>query len=194
MIKQPLFLVIFHFQFSFHQQTSVCGYEEKPWKNSSYLLCMLQCTSALPESLYLSSLECLCIFDLPLPLVEVAAHWSLFFIGSLLLFCEVSRDFCGLKRVCWDKDYLLFIIPNTFVRTFWSWEQCVIRGSCIAGTLPESMQIIFQIWKEVMGPSKHFSFSQLCQMGQWKLLLFPIKQSTGRFPNLLIKTHCKLTE
>lgn len=113
---------------------------------------------------------------------------------KFITFCEVSRDFCGLKRVCWDKDYLLFIIPNTFVRTFWSWEQCVIRGSCIAGTLPESMQIIFQIWKEVMGPSKHFSFSQLCQMGQWKLLLFPIKQSTGRFPNLLIKTHCKLTE
>lgn len=148
-------------------------------ENSSYLLCMLQCTSALRESL--SSVECLCIFDLPFPREEVAAHWSLFFIGSLLLFVKCLETL-WTKRVCWDKDYLLFIIPNTFVHTFWSWEQCVIRDSCIARTLPESMQIIFQIWKEVMGPSKHFSFSQLCQMGQWKLLLFPIKQNTGWSP------------
>lgn len=148
-------------------------------ENSCYLLCMLQCTSAPCESVYLFSVECLCVFDLPLPLVEVAAHWSLFFIGSLLLFVK-RLETLWTKRVCWDKEYLLFITPNTFVHTFWSWEQCVIRDSCIARSLPASMQIIFQIWKEVMGPSKHFSFSQLYQMGQWKLLLFPIKHSTGR--------------
>lgn len=146
-------------------------------ENSSYLLCMLQCTSALHESVYLSSVECLCIFDLPLPLVEVAAHWSLFFIGSLLLFVKCFKTL-WTKRVCWDKDYLLFITSNTFVHAFWIWEQCVIRDSCIARTLPESMQIIFQIWKGVMGPSKHFSFFQLYQMGQCKLLLFPTKHST----------------
>lgn len=144
-------------------------------ENSSYLLCMLQCTSALHENVYLFSVECLCIFDLPLPLVEVAAHWALFFIGSLLLFVKCLETL-WTKRVCWDKYYLLFITPNTFVPTFWSWEQCVIRDSCIARTPLESMQIIFQIWKEVIGPRKYFSFSQLYQMGQWKLLFFPIKQ------------------
>lgn len=40
-------------------------------------------------SVYLSSAEQLCIAkDLPLLLVEVAAHWSLFFIEILLLFVK----------------------------------------------------------------------------------------------------------
>lgn len=69
-------------------------------------------------SVYLSSAEQLCISkDLPLLLVEVAACWSLFFIGSLLLLVKYLETLWN-KRVCCDKDYLLFIIPNTFVHTF----------------------------------------------------------------------------